>query len=172
MHLSALRAAGRASGRSGSFLLGYGSVTVPVHVTARCMGLTEARWRGNLMPPGGSVESESAPAGSAADSDGPGPAQRPSELVGFKVRSHGHGLMNANPGRQTEIGPDDNWNPGGTSQTRKSPIPVQGTEPPIPIPTAIPDLPGIGDGGPIPDLPGIGGPSPPPSPICQNRGYS
>ena len=36
---------------------------------------------------------------------------------------------------------------------------AQGTEPPIPIPTAIPDLPGIGDGGPIPDLPGIGGPS-------------
>jgi hypothetical protein len=61
---------------------------------------------------------------------------------------------------------------------------IEGTEPPIPIPTAIPDLPGIGDGGPIPDLPGIGdggpipdlpgigGPSPPPSPICQNRGSS
>jgi hypothetical protein len=49
---------------------------------------------------------------------------------------------------------------------------VQGTEPPIPIPAAIPDLPRIGDGGPIPDLPGIGGPSPPPlaSPICRGSG--
>ncbi len=51
----------------------------------------------------------------------------------------------------------------------------QGTEPPIPIPTAIPDLPGIGDGpgsmgGPIPDSPGIGGPPPPPSPICRGSG--
>ncbi len=35
--------------------------------------------------------------------------------------------------------------------TRES---TEGTEPPmIPIPTAIPDFPGIGDGGPIPDLP-------------------
>jgi hypothetical protein len=38
----------------------------------------------------------------------------------------------------------------------------QGTEPPIPIPVPIPDLPGIGGGGPTPDLPGtrIGGRSP------------
>ncbi len=46
----------------------------------------------------------------------------------------------------------------------------QGTEPPIPIPISIPDLPGDGDGGPIPDLPGIGGSSPAPSPICRGWG--
>ena len=41
----------------------------------------------------------------------------------------------------------------------------EGTEPLIPIPVPIPDLPGIGGGGATPDLPGIGGPPPPQPPM-------
>ncbi len=84
------------------------------------------------------MESESAPAGSAADSDGPGPAQRPSELVGFKVRSHGHGLMRTRAGKPKSA--------RMTSGIRV--VPARPGNPQFPFPR-FPISPGNGEG--IPD---------------------
>jgi hypothetical protein len=111
-------------------------VTVPVHVTARCMGLTEARWHGKFMLPAPSSPSHGRPRRDQL----PTPTARAlrngplSSSVSF-TRSRSH----ANPGRQTEIGPDDGIRV----------VPARPGNPQFPFPRRFPISPGNGEG--IPD---------------------